>query len=153
MAWTHVPRAFAFLVVGASAAGAQSFRGAATPAQAVQEFMRAVADSNLTRMAQLFGTAKGPAARTHQPPQYEKRIMAIQLYLRGGVQARALGDLPGPKAHTRVVTTQLDHNGCQVTLPITTAKAREGWIVEAFDLNQAAQVNRPCDTSHGNGSG
>jgi hypothetical protein len=39
-----------------------------------------------------------------------------------------------------------------VTLPVTTAKAKEGWLVEAFDLAQAGQINRPCDAgSRGNG--
>ena len=78
------------------------------------------------------------------------RSVTIQLFLHG-VQAHAMGDLPGPHPGTRTVTAQLEHNGCRVTLSVNTARAKEGWIVESFDLAQAAQVNRPCDTSSGNG--
>jgi hypothetical protein len=33
----------------------------------VDAFMQAVADSNLTQMASLWGTSAGPAAKTNQP--------------------------------------------------------------------------------------
>jgi hypothetical protein len=129
-----------------SVAAAQDVKAAATPSAAVQEFMRAVADSNLTRMAQLFGNAKGASARTHQPVNYEKRMVTTQLFLRG-VQARTLGDVPTEKGGMRSITTQLAHNGCTVTLSVNVVHAKEGWLVHDFDLDRAAQVNRPCDTS------
>ena len=44
--------------------------------------MQAVADSNLDKMASLWGTTNGPALKTHQPPDYEKRIAIMQAYLR-----------------------------------------------------------------------
>jgi len=127
-------------------AAAQDVKAGATPSAAVEEFMHAVADSNLTRMAQLFGNAKGASARTHQPANYEKRMVATQLFLRG-VQVRTLGDVPTEKGGMRAITTQLAHNGCTVTLSVNVVRAREGWLVHDFDLERAAQVNRPCDTS------
>ena len=52
-----------------------------TATAAVENFMRAVNDSNLDAMASLWGTAKGPAAKTKQPPDYERRIVVMQSYL------------------------------------------------------------------------
>jgi hypothetical protein len=145
---TFAPRGLAlFLLVGAPVAlAAQGVRAAKTPSAAVEEFMRALADSNLSRMAELWGNAKGPAARTHMPKTYEKQIVIIQAMLHG-VQAQALGDVPSDKGDMRTVTTQLSHNGCKVTIPINVVKAKEGWLVHDFKLDQAAEVNRPCDAA------
>jgi hypothetical protein len=126
-----------------TALAAQTSRGPKSPSAAVQEFMRAVADSNLTRMAELWGTDKGPASKIH-PKDYEKRIMIMQLFLHG-VQARTLGDVPSSKSGLRSVTTELAHNGCKVTISIDVVKSRDGWLVQNFDLAEAGRVNQPCD--------
>lgn len=141
------PRKFAlFMLVAAPAAvSAQATKGGETPSLAVEQFMRAVADSNLTRMGELWGTAKGPAARTRTPKGYEKNIVIMQAMLHG-VKARALGDVPGEKSGIRTVTTSLSAHGCQVTVAINTVHAKEGWLVQEFDLVRAAEVNKPCDT-------
>ena len=116
-----------------------------TPSAAVQEFMRAVADSNLTRMAELWGTSKGPASQTH-PKDYEKRIVIMQAFLHG-IKARTLGDVPSGKPGIRSVTTELAHQGCRVTLAVDVVKAKEGWLVTNFDLAEAGKVNQPCDNA------
>ena len=126
------------------AASAQKTIAGATPADAVQQFMKALADSNLTRAAELFGNSKGPDSRTH-PQGYEKRIMLMQLFLRGGVSVQTLGDVPAEKVKGRTVTTLLVHNNCRVTLPYTVVKASEGWVVYSFDLDRASQVTHPCE--------
>ena len=135
------------LLVLASAPGvlsAQTTKAAATPAGAVVEFMRALADSNLTRMGELFGNAKGPVVKT-KPKGYEKKIVLMQLFLHG-VQAQTLGEVPG-KNGMRTVTTLLTSHGCKVTIPVDVVKAPEGWLVWNFNLPDAAEVNKPCDTS------
>ena len=135
------------LILGAPvAAAAQQALAPKTPAAAVQEFMRAVADSNLTRMAELWGTAKGSAAQTRNPKDYEKRIMIMQMFLHG-VQARTLGDVPADKPGVRSITTELAHQGCKVTIPIDVVKAKGGWLVQNFDLAEAGRINQPCDNS------
>jgi hypothetical protein len=45
-----------------------------------------------------------------------------------------------------VISVRLGNAG-SVTLSINVVRAKEGWIVHDFDLDRAAQVNRPCDTS------
>jgi hypothetical protein len=139
---------FAALCIAAAplSLAAQSPKAAPTAAGAVEEFMRALADSNLSRMAQLFGNGKGSAYRTHQPKDYEKRIVIMQAMLHGA-QARTLGDVPNEKDGGRTVTTQLTSNGCKVTLPVNVVKASEGWLVHDFKLEAAAEVNKPCETT------
>jgi len=141
------PRNFALLVLASApiAVSAQATAASATPSAAVVDFMRALGDSNLTRMAQLWGTAKGPVSRT-KPKNYEKQIVIMQLFLHGAT-AQTLGEVPGEKSGKRTVTTMLSHSGCTVTIPFTVAKASEGWVVENFDLDRAGQVNHPCETS------
>ncbi|MGH7592733.1 MAG: hypothetical protein ACRELE_02630 [Gemmatimonadales bacterium] len=143
---TVAPRALALALLAAAPATlvAQNPRAPKTPSAAVQEFMRALADSNLTRMAELWGTAKGPVSKT-RPKDYEKRIMIMQMFLHG-VEAQTLGDVPSDKSGVRSVTTRLAHRGCKVTLPIDVVKTKEGWLVTNFDLAEAGHVNQPCDT-------
>jgi hypothetical protein len=68
---------------GGSPASPAPGNSADSPETAVKNFMQAIADSNITRMTQLWGTAKGPAAETKKPDDYEKRMVITQLYLRG----------------------------------------------------------------------
>ena len=145
MPW-FAPRNIALFVLASApvALAAQATKAGATPGAAVEEFMRAVADSNLTRVAQLWGNAKGPASRTHMPKSYQKQIVIIQAMIRG-VQVQTLGDVPG-KDGMRTVTTQLTSHGCKVTIPVNVVKAREGWLVHDFKLDDAAEVNKPCET-------
>src|SRR5690242_16591987 len=65
-------------------------QGAATASAAVEEFMRAASDSNLTRMAELFGTERGSSARTKQPSDYARRMVVMQAAL-AGISVRATG--------------------------------------------------------------
>jgi hypothetical protein len=50
--------------------GTAPVQPAKTAAGVVQGFMQAVADSDVAKMANLWGTSSGPAAKTHQPPNY-----------------------------------------------------------------------------------
>lgn len=133
------------------AAPAQATKAGATPSAAVQEFMQAVSDSNLQRVAELWGTSKGPASRTHVPQTYQKQIVIIQAMIRR-VAVQTLGVVPA-KDGMRTVTTQLTgQGGCKVTIPVNVAKAKEGWLVHDFRLDDAADVNRPCQASPGGGN-
>ncbi len=134
-----------FVLAGAPVAlPAQTIKAAASPAAAVQDFLRALADSNLQRMGELFGNAKGPVAKT-KPKDYEKKIVLMQLFLHG-VQSQTLGDVPG-KDGMRAVTTVLTSHGCKVTTTFNVVESPQGWLVHDFDLDAAAKVNQPCDTS------
>jgi hypothetical protein len=137
--------AIALVVLTPLAANAQAIKGAATPQAAVEEFMRALADSNLTRMADRFGTTSGPWSKT-RPKGYEKQLIIMQAFLRG-VHAKALGDVAASKGSMRTVTTQLSNNGCSVTIPINVLKYKDAWLVHDYDQVEGRKINQPCEQS------
>ncbi len=114
---------------------------------AVEEFMRAAADSNLTRMAQLFGTDKGSAARAGTVKDYAQRMVVAQGVLSGSVVKAIAETQMGKKDHT-LVTTEIAKGGCKVTVPVTAVKSKEGWLVREFDLSAVWDgINRPCEAT------
>ncbi len=132
---------------GGGSGGAAAVHPANTASAAVQNFMKAVSDSNLVAMATLWGTSKGPAARTRQPPDYERRVVVMQSYLAHD-DFRILGDAPeGPEArHT--VQVQIRRGACTWTIPFVVIQLADGgWIVNQMDLTAAGNPARPCESS------
>ena len=109
----------------------------------VEGFMQAVADSNLAKMAMLWGTAKGPAAQTNDPPDWERRIAIIRSYLRN--EAFRIGsDTPDGEAH-HAVQVELRRETCTWIVPFSVIKLADGtWIVNQVDLAAAGNPMRPC---------
>jgi hypothetical protein len=126
--------------------------GAAAPAPAkpstsaagtVQGFMQAVADSNLAKMAALWGTAKGPAAQTNDPPDWERRVAIMRSYLRNEA-SRIVSDAPDGDAR-HAVQVELRRETCTWVVPFTVIKLADGsWIVNQVDLAAAGNPMRPC---------
>jgi hypothetical protein len=134
-------------VVTAPAIAQNAEQGAPTASAAVEEFMRAASDSNLTRMAQLFGTNRGSAARTRKPDDFAKRMVLIQAQLHG-VTVRANAETATEDSDRKVVTTEFARGNCKVTVPVRAVKAREGWLVLGFEVQDVWEgVNRPCEAS------
>jgi hypothetical protein len=114
-----------------------------SPTEAVQGFMQAVADSNLAKMATLWGTANGPAAKTHQPQDYERRIVIIQAYLRNQ-SYRVTSDIP-ESPNRRSLQVELKRQTCTWNVPFIVVKTRDGsWLVNQIDLTTAGNPARPC---------
>jgi hypothetical protein len=109
----------------------------------VDRFMQAVADSNLSQMANLWGTSAGPAARTGQPPDYERRIAVMQAYLRNESH-RIMSDTPeGDARHTLQV--EIRRQLCSWVVPFTGIRLGDGtWIVSQVDLTKAGNPAQPC---------
>ncbi len=106
--------------------------------------MQAVKDSNLARMASLWGSANGSAAKTRQPPDYQRRIAIMQAYLRNQ-SFRITGDTPVNDPNRRAVQVELKRDTCTWTVPFTTVKALDGtWLVNQVDLAAAGNPARPC---------
>jgi hypothetical protein len=127
--------------------GAPDVHPANTASAAVQNFMKAVADSNLAGMAGLWGTAKGSAGRTHQPADYERRIVVMQSYLSHD-DFRILGDAPDGSEARHTVQVQIRRGACTWTLPFGVIQLADGsWIVNQLDLTAAGNPARPCDPS------
>ncbi len=162
-----IPRSTLILVAALAACGGApgptaSARPKPTPEDAVRSFMQAAADSNHARMAELWGTRAGPAAKTGQPPDYERRIAIMRFYLSGSPFrvvpggaadfAPAPGDtgagrLPSPDdaATTRHVVVQLDRQGCAKYVPFVVVKTvDDNWIINSVDIAAAGHPQRPC---------
>jgi hypothetical protein len=109
--------------------------------------MRAVADSNVGKMAMLWGTAKGPAGRTKQPADYERRIVIMQTYLSHD-DSRILSDTPDAAGDRHEIQVQLRRQACTWTVPFGVVQlADRSWIVQQIDLTAAGNPARPCNPS------
>lgn len=115
--------------------------------------MQAVADSNITRMGQFWGSASGPATVTRQPADYQDRLVVTQAYLRQS-PFRLLRTDPLPnQADRRAVQVEfdrvdLDGKRCTRAVPITVLNAgKHGWIVTGLDLNQVGTPGRSCSVT------
>jgi hypothetical protein len=115
-------------------------------AGAVQGFMQAVADSNLAKMATLWGTTNGPASRTHQPQDYQRRIVIMQAYLRNQ-SYRVTSDVP-ESPERRSVQVEIKRQTCAWNVPFIAIKTRDGWLVNQVDLTAAGNPARPCLEGH-----
>jgi hypothetical protein len=76
------------LLAACGGANAPAVQPANSGSNAVRSFMQAVADSNLAKMASLWGTANGPAAKTRQPHDWERRIATQDLHVDGTLRHR-----------------------------------------------------------------
>jgi hypothetical protein len=112
---------------------------------AVDAFMQAVADSNLTRMGSLWGTSAGPAAKTNQPADWEKRIVVMQAYLQNESH-RVVGDAPEGTGGTKhAVQVEIRRELCTWVVPFTAIKLGDGtWIVNQVDVTAAGNPGRSC---------
>lgn len=129
---------------GAAAAGAGDVHPANSASAAVTGFLEAVSDSNLSKMAALWGTTAGPSARTKQPPDYERRVAVMQAYLRHD-DSRIVSDTPDPLPTRHTVQAELRRSACTWTVPFTAIQLADGsWIVNAVDLTTAGNPARPC---------
>jgi hypothetical protein len=143
-----MPAAAAVLLAcGSSGPRSAATAPVASSAQAVRAFMQAAADNNLTRMGELWGSDAGPAAQTGSPPDYEKRLVIIQTYLRGdSVQVLSDVSVPGDDSHRRVTIT-LYRQTCAKQIPVLMVRTHAGgWIVNSVDLNAAGNPARPCES-------
>jgi hypothetical protein len=129
---------------GASTSTAQSVAPQAGSEAAVQDFLRAVADSNLDKMAQLWGTSKGPAASTRQPTDYQRRLVIMQAYLRGANYRIISNTDDGSSKDRRVLQVEMTRGGCDEIVPFTTTRAGKTWLVTAIALDALGSPGRRC---------
>jgi hypothetical protein len=112
---------------------------------AVESFMQAVADSNLTQMANFWGSTGGPSARTRQPPDYERRIAIMHAYLRNESH-RIVSDTPEAGGTRHALQVEIRRQLCSWLVPFTAIKLGDGtWIVSQVDVTAAGNPARPCD--------
>jgi hypothetical protein len=132
---------------GGGGGGTSQVAPANTATAAVQNFMKAVADSNLTTMASLWGTSSGPAGKTRQPADYERRITVMQAYLNHD-DFRILSDVPDGSETRRAMQVQIRRQACTWDIPVTVIQMADGtWLINRVDLGAAGNPAKPCDPS------
>ncbi len=125
-------------------AGAPSAQPSNSATGAVRSFMQAVADSNLAKMASLWGTSNGPASKTKQPQDYERRIAIMQAYLQND-SFRITSDVQESTENRRAQLVEIKRQSCTWSVPFVTVKTGDGsWLVTQVDLAEAGNPKRPC---------
>ena len=105
--------------------------------------MQAVADSNLTKMAGLWGSTNGPAAQTRQPPDYERRIAIIRAYLKND-GFRVTSDVAETE-NRRGLQVEIRRQTCTWSVPFVAVRTGQGsWVVTSVELTAAGNPARPC---------
>ena len=116
-----------------------------TPEAAVNAFMQAVADSNLARMTQLWGTSEGSAAATRKPADFQKRLYVTFAFLNGGTYKISATEPSPAEKDRRYMILEFNRGDCNKLVPITAVKTKnEGWIVNSLDLTQVGVPGRSC---------
>ncbi len=129
----------------AAAGGSEKVHPANSASSAVTSFLQAVSDSNLAKMASLWGTMAGPASRTKQPPKYEQRIVVMQAYLRHD-DSRILSDVVDGPPTRHAVQAELRRSACTWVVPFVAIQlADQSWIVNSVDVAAAGNPARPCN--------
>ena len=115
------------------------------PEYAVQEFMAAVADSNLTKMADYWGTAKGAAGEIGSPTDYPKRIEVMQLWLRG-YSYRIMASTPTDADRTtQEMQVEMARGDCRKQVGFVAVKTSSArWVIQSIDLNAVGSPMTPC---------
>lgn len=128
---------------GGGGGGTAPVQPAKSATGVVQGFMQAVGDSNLTKMATLWGTPSGSAAKTGQPSDYERRVAIMQAYLRND-SFRITSDVP-TAPNRRVLRVQIKRQTCSWSVPFVAIKlGDDSWLVNQVDLTAAGNPARPC---------
>jgi len=112
--------------------------------------MAAVADSNLPKMAEYWGTAKGSAAETGNPPDYPKRVEVIQLWLRG-YSYRILASTPvDASRNAQSMEIEMLKGDCRKQVSFLAVKASgDRWVIQSIDLNAVGSPMMPCVEDRG----
>lgn len=115
------------------------------PESAVETFMQSVADSNLTMMAQYWGTANGSAAETNEPADYLKRIEVMRAYLLHN-SFRIRSNRPSPSGgDVRDLMVDIGRDSCvrQVLFQVVRTRSKR-WIIRNIDLAALGSPVAPC---------
>jgi len=118
------------------------------PEATVRAFLNAVKANSLQAMAELWGTEKGPASRSMDHAELDKRLTVMRSYLvhdKFEFQPRNGMDATG--ANQRVLDVRITRGACQPVVPFTVVRSGNVWLVKSVDLAAAGNPIRPCDAN------
>jgi hypothetical protein len=133
-------------LLAACGGGGPAVSPVGSSSEVVREFMKAAADSNVSRMGQLWGDARGPASETRSIPGWERRLIVMQVYLRGD-SARIESNTPDPgDSNRRRLSVTLFRMNCATQIPFTSLRTKSGnWVIFNVELAKAGNPARPCE--------
>lgn len=123
----------------------------ATPADALAGFLDAVRQNDLSRMGQLWGSERGPAAGWMDPEELNKRVAVIQKYLAHGGYRVVEGPMPIPGESRRMAfRVELRREDCLHVQAIDVVREdRGGWVVQDVHLGEARSPVQACPSGTG----
>ena len=118
----------------------------ATPADALAGFLDAVRQNDLSRMGQLWGSERGPAAGWMDPEELNKRVAVIQKYLSHGGYRVVEGPMPIPGDSRRMAfRVELRRDDCVHVQAVDVVRVdRGGWVVQDVHLGEARSPVQAC---------
>ena len=128
-----------------SSGGAGEVAPSPSPEFAFHEFMAAVADSNLPKMAEFWGTASGSAAETGSPSDYPKRVEVMQIYLRGFTFSIVASTPVDAARSAQSMEVEMARGDCVKSLPVTLVRTGNNrWVIQQIDLTAVGSPAEPC---------
>lgn len=116
--------------------------------------MDAVKANDLRNMAELWGSARGPASGYMDDDELTQRLTILQRYLihdRYEILVPQTAPLSAGQ-RTRVYQVRITRRGCTPVIPFTLVQSGQGWLVQSVDLSQAGSPTRRCQPPSGTGS-
>jgi hypothetical protein len=136
------------LLLAAACAGGNSSAAPApnrTPESTVKAFLAAARDTNLIKMADLWGGPSGPAGQTKTPADYEKRVRIMQVYLvSDSAKVAGLGAVDGHPEQS-MVTMQIYRGKCRNLVPFVLGKWKQLYLIQNVDVSAAGNPAKACD--------
>lgn len=123
----------------------------ATPADALAGFLDAVRQNDLSRMGQLWGSERGPAAGWMDSEELNKRVAVIQKYLAHGGYRVVEGPMPIPGESRRMAfRVELRRDDCLHVQAIDVVRVDGGgWVVQDVHLGEARSPVQACPSGTG----
>lgn len=117
----------------------------ADPENAIRDFLGAVQSNDLATMANIWGTARGPASSYMKRPELEQRLSVIRAYLvHESYEVLPPGFGAAPSPQQRELSVRLTRRGCRPTVPFTLRRYGDGWLITSIDLAAAGNPARAC---------
>ena len=117
---------------------------------ALEQFLAAVKENDLSRMGGLWGTDRGPVAQSMEQEQLRRHLTVIQKYL-DHVGYRIIEGPLGVPNRTDLRTFRVDlqrKNGCNQAVPIDVVRTRSGgWLVYDVHLEAAGSPAARCQST------
>jgi hypothetical protein len=137
------------LLAAATACGSNPGPGAPVPqsmSESLSQFLAAVKANDQRRMGELWGTERGPAARSMNAEVLRQRLTVIQKYLNHTGYRVVEGPLlVAGREDLRTYRVELQRANCNQVLPIDVVRTRSGgWLVYDVHLESAGSPVGRC---------